>query len=57
MMCFFVVRDLLGSRRLRSDGTGSVQVQACDHEGVPSRERDPHGDGWGLLSLRGVSGG
>jgi hypothetical protein len=26
------------------DGPGPVQMQACDHEGVSSCERDPHGD-------------
>ena len=26
------------------DAAGSVQMQACDHEGVSSCERDPHGD-------------
>ena len=28
----------------RCDASGSVQMQACDHEGVSSCERDPHGD-------------
>ena len=44
----------------RCDASGSVQMQACDHEGVPSGEGDPHGDRmrplycvWWMLGFKG----
>ena len=33
---------------------GSVQMQACDHEGVSSCERDPHGDSVGHFGSGGM---
>ena len=33
------------------DGSGAFQMQACDHEGVPSGERGPQGDCWACFSL------
>jgi hypothetical protein len=40
-LCIFV--GMQGTEP-RCDASGPVQVQACDHEGVSSRERGPHGD-------------
>jgi hypothetical protein len=33
-------------------GTGAFQMQACDHEGVPSCERGPQGDSWVAVEIR-----
>jgi hypothetical protein len=36
-------------------GTGAFQMQACDHEGVPSCERGPQGAEWLWLLCHRIS--